>query len=352
MVKKFYLQYQWFPFYLTLLSVLYYIPYFLFILVNNDLITLRKTIKSQKVKIEEIVSSYFGTEQTNRNNLRIVLNVVVKLAYVFVNVFAFYATDSVLNGEFKQFGKKWIKWSELNNTAAHNYLSIRDHLKPGEVLLPTFGFCDVLELGKDIKHELINEYQLLCEISQHVLYHYVLIAIWFAIIFGIVVSVIGIIELFVRMFFRSYLFANEEVAAKQVFDHLPPRQREYLDFIQKKNVPIYGELIRELLKINLVAMMMLVFHQEKLRKQIKMLVIHQEKLRKQIKMLVIHQEKLKKQLISYSEVDKNLFNLSLVWWDIPGNCSNHGEILEYPRGIKTKLKHWNISRLLNYSLEK
>ena len=35
------------------------------------------------------------------------------------------------------------------------------------------------------------------------------------------------------------------------------------------------------------------------------------------------------------------FDPSLVW-DAPGNCSNHGKILEHPGGINIELKHWNI----------
>ena len=34
-----------------------------------------------------------------------------------------------------------------------------------------------------------------------------------------------------------------------------------------------------------------------------------------------------------------IFNSSLVRWGTPGNCSNHGEILEHPGGIKTELKY-------------
>ena len=39
------------------------------------------------------------------------------------------------------------------------------------------------------------------------------------------------------------------------------------------------------------------------------------------------------------------FNRSLMWWGAPGNCSNHGEILEHPGGLKTELKPWNFSSL-------
>jgi len=246
MEKKFYLQYQWFPFYIAMLAVLYYAPYIMFGYVNNDLITLRKTIKNQKANVEDIVANYFPAKANPRNNFRVVLNIGVKLVYLFVNVFAFLATDSVLNGEFRGFGNSWVNWSKLTNSEAHNYLGIREFLKPGEVLLPTFGFCDVLELGQDVKYGLTNDYHLMCEISQHVLYHYVLIAIWFAMIFGIVASVVGFIELLIRMALRSFFFAKEEEAAMKVFKHLPIRQQEYLDFVRKKNVPVYGKLIRVL----------------------------------------------------------------------------------------------------------
>ena len=37
----------------------------------------------------------------------------------------------------------------------------------------------------------------------------------------------------------------------------------------------------------------------------------------------------------------------------PGNCSNDGEVLEHPGGIKAELRNWNISSLSkNYPLKK
>ena len=74
---------------------------------------------------------------------------------------------------------------------------MRHSPKPGNALLPTFGFCEVHESAKDIKTAVINEYRFVCEISQHVLYQYVLILLWFAMIFGIVVSIIGLLAKFV-----------------------------------------------------------------------------------------------------------------------------------------------------------
>ena len=37
MTRQYYLQYQWMPFYLATLAMLYYLPYMLFRVVNNDL---------------------------------------------------------------------------------------------------------------------------------------------------------------------------------------------------------------------------------------------------------------------------------------------------------------------------
>ena len=45
---------------------------------------------------------------------------------------------------------------------------------------------------------------------------------------------------------RSLKFAREEKAARKVFSTLSLREGEYLDFVRKKNVPVYGSLIRKL----------------------------------------------------------------------------------------------------------
>ena len=37
---------------------------------------------------------------------------------------------------------------------------------------------------------------------------------------------------------------------------------------------------------------------------------------------------------------KGVINHSLVRWGTPGNCSNHGEILKHPEGIKAELKYY------------
>ncbi|XP_057309781.1 innexin inx3-like [Hydractinia symbiolongicarpus] len=248
MTKMFFLQYQWFPFYVAALGFLYYLPYILFRYVNNDLITLKESIKSQKPNIDDIVNNYFSNvvNTPNQQNMRVLANILVKFSYLMANVLTFVFTNSLLNGEFNSFGSEWMNWSKKTNEEAHNYIGMRHLIKPGEKLLPTFAFCDILERGQDIKHQLVNEVTSLCELSQHVLYHYVLLALWFLIIIGILVSIVGMIELFISYLLRKSMFGKEEVAAQRVFGTLTSRQGEYLDFIKKKNVPIYGELIRKL----------------------------------------------------------------------------------------------------------
>jgi len=248
MTKMFYLQFQWFPFFLAILAFLYYLPYLCFRYVNNDLFSLKDSIKSQSPNLDDISKNYFdrAINPLSRQNFKIVANIVIKIGYLLVNVLVFVFTDGVLNGDFKNYGTSWINWSSLENEDAYNYVDIRKFVKAGERLLPSFALCDVLEVGMDIKHTLINKHRFVCELSQHVLYQYVLMALWFLMVIGMVVSIIGIIMQLVGYVTRSFKFANEENAARRVFETLSIREGEYLSFIRKKNVPIYGELVRKL----------------------------------------------------------------------------------------------------------
>ena len=248
MKKLFYLQYQWFPFYMAIMAFLYYLPYVIFRYVNNDFASLKNDIKSQNPDVDAVVKNYFdrSVNSLTRQMLKVVLNIVIKVLYLLVNVCVFLFTDSVLNGDYKTYGSQWLDWSKLTNEDAYNYVNKRKFIKASEKLLPTFALCDVLEQGKDIKHSLTNEHRFVCEISQHILYHYVLIALWFLIILGMVVSCVGIVIMLLEYALRSLKFAREEEAARKVFSTLSIREGEYLDFVRKKNVPVYGSLIRKL----------------------------------------------------------------------------------------------------------
>jgi len=65
-------------------------------------------------------------------------------------------------------------------------------------LLPPFGYCEVHASAKDIKESYGNKHKFVCELSQNVLYQYALVVLWFALIFGIVISIIGLIMLLIH----------------------------------------------------------------------------------------------------------------------------------------------------------
>lgn len=246
--KLFYLQYQWFPFYIAIIGFLYYMPYILFRYVNTDLISLKTSIKAVEVDIDGIVKNYFNYQinPPMRMRLRMLGNLFCKVCYLIVNVIAFVSTDSLLNGDFKRYGTEWINWSKQSNTKAYDYTSGRQRYKPGEIMLPTFGFCEVLELSKDVKHHLFNTHKFVCEISQNVLYQYVLIVLWFLFILGMVISCIGLIVQLVDHLVTITCFLSQGSQAKRVYQSLTLRECEYLEFIRKKNMPVYGKLIRKL----------------------------------------------------------------------------------------------------------
>lgn len=242
------MQYQWFPFYIAVIGFLYYLPYILFRFINTDLISLKASIKSLDVDIEGIVKNYFNYQINPplRMRMRLLGNLMCKLCYLIVNVIAFVTTDSLLNGDFRTYGTQWLKWSKQSNAKAYDYTARRSRFKPGEILLPTFGFCEVLELGKDIKHTLYNTHTFVCEISQNVLYQYVLIVLWFLFILGMVISCIGFITQLVDHLVTITCFLSQGSQAKRVYQSLTLRECEYLEFIRKKNMPVYGKLIRKL----------------------------------------------------------------------------------------------------------
>ena len=246
--KTFYLQYQWFPFYVAAIGLLFYLPYIAFRYINTDLISLKGTIKALEVDIESVVKNYFNYQINPplRMRLRIIANIGVKMCYLSVNIIAFVVTDKLLNGDFRNYGSEWIAWSKGSNERAYDYTQSRQRIRPGDILLPTFGICDVLELGKDVKIELLNKHRFVCEISQNVLYQYVLILLWFLYIFGMVVSSLGLIMQIVDHLITRSCFLSQGSQAKKVYQSLTLRECEYLEYVRKKNMPIYGKLIRKL----------------------------------------------------------------------------------------------------------
>lgn len=246
--KTFYLQYQWFPFYIATVGFLYYMPYLLFRCVNADLISLKGNVKSE-VDAEVVVKNYFNhlINPVGKMRLRLIANIFVKLFYIVVNVIAFTGTDRLINGDFRSYGRDWFNWTKQENTAEFDYTATRRTWKPAEKLLPTFGLCDVLELGKDVKHNLFNSHRFVCEISQNVLYQYVLALLWILFVMGMVISVLGLLMLIgEHVAMHAVTVTKYNDSDQKVYASLTLRECQYLECIRKKNVIMFTNVIRKL----------------------------------------------------------------------------------------------------------
>lgn len=121
------------------LTLMYYIPYLLLNAVNQDLFTLKNDIKAEDVTATKIIKGYFSEmhslKKRGKFTIRQVLNVAIKLTYFAANVLAFIGTDSLLEGEFRNYGVQWVKWSSKPNTIKFDYKGLRDFPKPGNTNL-------------------------------------------------------------------------------------------------------------------------------------------------------------------------------------------------------------------------
>ncbi|XP_057309105.1 innexin inx3-like [Hydractinia symbiolongicarpus] len=203
MTKSFFLQYQYMPFFICALALLYYLPYMISKTVNHDLINLREAIKKNETDINGIVKYYFKDRKQRGKCSKMltakqIANIGVKVAYIAVNLVSFLCTDSIFHGKFRKYGSEWIQWGKSNNTLAFNYMGKRGFPKPGNQFLPPFGLCEVYTSAKHVVETHNNVHVVLCEMSQHILYQYVFMLLWFAMITGIVVSIIGLVNLLIN----------------------------------------------------------------------------------------------------------------------------------------------------------
>lgn len=134
MTRVYYLQYQWFPFYIGALGVLYYLPYIMFRIINVDLISLKNVLKSVTVDADHIVRNYFNYKINSMSKLRvrIILNLFVKCLYIMVNLFGFYFTDYLLHGNYRSYGSDYVKWAKSDSSRSHLPIRYRRMPKPGE----------------------------------------------------------------------------------------------------------------------------------------------------------------------------------------------------------------------------
>ena len=125
------------PFLIAALAVLYYAPYVVFRINNQDLVSLKDSIKKDKPDTGKIVNSYFNNRVNPQETsyLRITINILIEIWYFLANIIALLSLDSLLNNEYVSYGTKWVNWSKLNNSIQFDYLGMRDFPKPGKFII-------------------------------------------------------------------------------------------------------------------------------------------------------------------------------------------------------------------------
>nr|XP_004208200.2 innexin inx3 [Hydra vulgaris] len=243
MERHYFAHFQWMPFYIASLAVLFYVPYFLFRIVNSDLISLQLHMKISEIDSEEIVQNYFNHHVNSKSKmrLRIFFNVIIKCMYVFVNLFAFKVLNVLLNGQFINYGMSWAKW--LIQNASVQYAK-GFAATPGNKMLPTFGFCDIHELSLDGHYATENKNKVICEISSNILYQYAMVLLWFVLVFGIFVSTVGLLENIFTHVLTAYWKSKPPCGSNNIYRYLTFRECEYLAYIRNKNFAVFGNVVR------------------------------------------------------------------------------------------------------------
>lgn len=136
----------------------------------------------------------------------------------------------------------------LSNEARNDYLEPRENPKAGSALLPGFGICEVANAAKDQIHSHTNKHVYICEVSQHILYQYILIILWYMLVFGIVISILGLIKHIFDQAATTCCLTIEGEDAQRVYPSLAIRERQYMDYIRNKNLPVFGELLQRFMK--------------------------------------------------------------------------------------------------------
>lgn len=248
--KMYFLHYQYFPFYIASLGIVFYFPYLLFSIINSDIIKLSTSIKEMKKEkdTKTILDTYFKhTSNGGVSVLRfkIFATAGIKLIYLIVSITAFLGTNHMLNNRYLNYGLSWLSWTQLDNSYAFGHAYTRGSPKPGNYLLPSMGFCDITEGSKDNRKVTYNDYRILCEISTHIIYQYVLFILWFLFIISMTLSFVGFVYYIWRSVYAA-LFGHmcRSCPRRQPYNYrLTVREIEYLEFIRVKDLAIYKELM-------------------------------------------------------------------------------------------------------------
>lgn len=245
MSKIYYLHYQWMPFYIGALSVFFYMPYVIFRMVNSDLVSLKAAMMSTTGAQDQIVENYFNYRVNSLSQLRLRIwwNISVKMLYLFFSLVSFFLTDYLLLGNYLTYGRDYLVWYEKHLTIEHVGNPITLQPKAGNILLPSMGYCDIREASLDTRTVFHNTNRVICEISPNILYQYVLMVLWFFFVASIAVSVAGFFSYLGGHIYRMIFFSSPK---NSIYGCLSLREIEYLQFIKKKNLVVYGDVLRKL----------------------------------------------------------------------------------------------------------
>ena len=128
---------------------------------------------------------------------------------------------------------------------------MRDHPRPGHEVLPPFGYCEVYSSSADEIRDHANKHKFVCEMSQNVLTQYALIILWFTLIIGIVVSIGGFIILLIDHLITFAFMVKHGNMARRIYGRLTMRECEYLEFIRKRDIPFYADVLQRLKEVRL-----------------------------------------------------------------------------------------------------
>ena len=248
MKKIYYLQYQYMPFFIAALSLLYYFPYIIYKLINTDLFSLKEHFSKDDITLDIISQSFFNHEINTQRRMRYrsVINIFVKVMYLLANLIAFCSIDKLLNNDFSSYGIRYTKWMEIENYLAHSHnLKMRVEPKPGNVLLPPMGLCDIHEAIRDVRNTHINTQKFICEISGHILYQYVMLLFWFLLVIGIVLSSFGLL-LHLLSYFISVIQLKKHDDSHHLHKILTLREVDYIDYIRQRSTPLYRSVVKRL----------------------------------------------------------------------------------------------------------
>lgn len=172
------------------------------------------------------------------------MNVVIKCLYVFVNLIALFILNSSLDNHFLSYGTDWVHWKALKASLQMDFEE-RTEPTPGNRMLPTFGMCDITDSRLDNTNDYANKVKVICEVSTHILYHYVFLFLWFVLFVSLIISCFGVI-LYILGHLKNMKYSRKKNSPQIIYKQLTMRECEYLEFIRRRDLTMYGAVVKKL----------------------------------------------------------------------------------------------------------